>query len=105
MSHTPGPWRISEYAQIWPEDSDDSIDDKNIVWRIGGANGESVCGTCDGCDAITGADARLIAAAPELLSALEAVVAAYDSAFTSPNFRPPPHEVMARAAIAKARGL
>jgi len=82
--HTPGPWRASIYC-IW-----------------GGINGDTyVAGTqtAIGADAQE-ANARLIAAAPELLEALEAVVACWNHHDVGKAYV----EDLARAAIAKAKG-
>lgn len=94
MNHTPGPWEVDEndlmifsaggngkrIADTMPHDEDDMPDDE---WR---------------------ANAVLIAAAPELLAALEAMLAAgsaYGCDFTQNN---PRIAMQARAAIAKAKG-
>jgi hypothetical protein len=94
--HTPGPWVV-----------DDNREGREGLVTVYGADGSAV--TCTGdmedCTARDLADARLIAAAPDLLAAIEseAVRRAYDAglgaseweAFLWPE---------ARAAIAKARG-
>lgn len=76
--HTPGPWKIRAYkdrgfAIDFNEDQEQIVD---FVYEE--------------------ADAHLIAAAPDLLEALEAVVRVADRATVEFD--------MARAAIAKARG-
>lgn len=59
---TPGPWQHMPL-------SDEVI----------GPRGEGVCAPCDGYDEDQWAvDAKLLAAAPELLAALKAMVASYD---------------------------
>lgn len=64
--HTPGPWRVGnngaivadhEHGHVLDEDSQDFYGGKVFV-----------------CESVTGADARLIAAAPKLLEALQAII-------------------------------
>jgi hypothetical protein len=65
--HTPGPWRIvrtSDYTSD-PEDTD--------IQSIEGANGDSVYFTDSGYYRPREEDARLIAAAPDLLEALREI--------------------------------
>ena len=81
--HTPGPWAALEDDGMWgiyPANSDGDP----IVWQMGGIDNES--------------DACLIAAAPELLAACEAIVGAWQSSIETPWL------FQVRAAIAKARG-
>lgn len=95
-AHTPGPWEavppdggaptakdLWELAQRHGLQSD--------YWFIRGP-GDDVHGH------MSEADARLIAAAPELLEALDAILNALPSATTHPAIK------MARAAMAKATG-
>lgn len=104
-SHTPGPWEIV-----------DSYCDPNTSWTLRQFNGGKLglyIGSVDKSIPSSSANARLIAAAPELLEALEAMldIAVPDRA----NIRP--HEdcgcyscraynviEQARAAIARAKG-
>lgn len=104
--HTPGPWRI-EWAQRWSDEADDMVDDLTKAEHIksGGDGsrytGDSVCGTCDGCNIIMADDAHLIAAAPDLLHALKAMSESFGGCGCSAC------EVVAKqavAAIAKAEG-
>lgn len=60
---TPGPWRVSESGHIIAAD-----DRKTVIANVGNVYNESVA-----------ADARLIAAAPDLLSALKRVLAGFES--------------------------
>ena len=55
---TPRPWVIADSSGGLLRQTDKW--DDNAVRRIEGANGEHVCGTCDGCNCITPADAELI---------------------------------------------
>lgn len=77
-THTPGPWFTRHNAKSA---------------TVGTASGCIVAKTTD-------ADARLIAAAPELLAALKENVRKYESADSDE----PPYMERARAAIAKAEG-
>lgn len=95
--HTPGPWQFSTEGKVF-----------------GGA-ATGLIATVTGRDDARQADARLIAAAPELLAALEAYVADHDLTAQSRNAAKFPgvgpkfskcqcaNCVPARAAIAKAK--
>jgi len=84
--HTPGPWTFSEDTA-----------------RIGGADGSPVAQKV-----YVVADRALIAAAPDLLAALEALEASFHPDSERDHYRPhrsdEENRVRARAAIAKARG-
>jgi len=83
-AHTPGPWKMSTDAM-----------GSQVKGKIGGE-------WITVADQLDEGDARLIAAAPELLEALETVVRALENISISWGAH---HEVeTARAAIAKARG-
>jgi len=86
--HTPGPWCMDTSLHIYG-----SAEPQPIPGFIGGTSIEQ----SHICTAKSYADAALIAAAPDLLEALEAIVR-----FNTPL----PHGLLeqARAAIAKARG-
>lgn len=89
--HTPGPWRISGYNENmgYPEPV--------IAGMVNGRTAYvAVCIECQGMD---GANARLIAAAPELLDAL---IDLESGSGSSPGANK--KFAKARAAIAKARG-
>ena len=99
QKHTPGPWRwwIDDIGnEIFLIDSQkDSI--LGPTFEINGKTG-SVALRCD----VTRANARLIAAAPELLDALKALLGLTLS--DNGNQSAAAVEDMARAAIAKAEG-
>jgi len=93
--HTPGPWRYSELgsegAMIYPDYGD-------IRER-----GRAIC-RVDMRDTLTDfANARLIAAAPELLEAVEAA-SDYFHDFTESDQEETDLAKLMRAAIAKAKG-
>jgi len=98
MAHTPGPWTIGKKPRLQP--------------YIEGADGTPVCscgGNAPGSGAYTtetfrrrDANARLIAAAPELLEAMKLLIA---DVADYPAWQRPCHALdVARAAIAKAEG-
>jgi len=112
--HTPGPWTIEWYECVM--DKSDVEHAKNngnlsakvgdVLWRQPSSIGP--CGTSHshwGGDLLTveEADARLIAAAPELLEALQEVVKFWDSITESDCVNN--LHVQARAVIAKATGV
>lgn len=68
--HKPGPWRIAHRYEEY-DDEGNSLGEIGHVGRIENAKGQHICGTCDGCNKIDIGDARLIAAAPDLLAALK----------------------------------
>lgn len=68
-AHTPAPWRIEAHTAESPEQISHSCD-----WTIFGADGNSVCIEPFQSNKCAAANARLIAAAPELLAALEAIL-------------------------------
>ena len=92
MKHTPGPWVADAPcpASIWAGDFQ--------VATCKTANGDGVGMDATPWDVAT-ANARLIAAAPDLLEALEAVIA--NGADSAPGLGA---YLNARAAIAKAKG-
>lgn len=87
--HTPGPWKVDEDAPVIVSAQDGT--------DIAIASGRAERGT------VQEANARLIAAAPEMLAALVILVRDFDSAVD----HAPEYSAIAdhaRAAIAKARG-
>lgn len=100
--HTPGPWVVLNthdiFTNIGAENADGDCAPYNDGWHV------ADCGSDDlNIDEIR-ANARLIAAAPNLLAALQEVVAEADAyeAKHGPMHRP--WVRIARAAIAKAEG-
>lgn len=73
MTHTPGPWFISEDGLVCAPDREDY---NGTPWEI--ARPLEYCGTSHGPDYDTPANALLIAAAPELLEALQWAVDEFD---------------------------
>ena len=92
--HTPGPWtyKLDE-------------DCRNLSVTTAYAPTEIVggCGCCDSPWVSCEADARLIAAAPELLEALEKIVRMFEGADDT-VWAVEDYRQKARAAIAKAKG-
>lgn len=110
MKHTPGPWEVSELRERTTTGDwrDASYIEASAGWANSGMAGKRTV-------AIVGhwkdrpnpqADARLIAAAPELLEALENLVGLCEAGDGSEEYhRHEPQEMKdARAAIKKARG-
>ena len=93
--HTPGPWSYTM--------------DKERGWdfKLTADHGKTVivsgCGCCDSPWVSCEADARLIAAAPELLEALEKIVRMFEGADDT-VWAVEDYRQKARAAIAKAKG-
>ena len=91
MSHTPGPWEITTRLTFgW----DVKVKDRD--WLI--------CGLCFEDDDDKKADAHLIAAAPELLEALEELYHLIDDAHDGDRVFTFELAQKAKTAIAKARG-
>ena len=100
--YTPGPWAVTTVGSchgIHPAASDNERDD---ICRVVPHNYHP-----DGWQAAKGeaeANARLIAAAPELLAALQDMVGAYQRHFDVMPVAWQTYDDIARAAIAKATG-
>jgi hypothetical protein len=92
-AYTPGPWKAIEWTCHAPT---------TVVTDIGLVVAECTGHGRDASESL--GDARLIAAAPELLEALEKMMQLYDSALTGPDPQSRPQEFaqIARAAIRKA---
>ena len=93
MPHTPGPWYVGKYGD---NDSDVCAEGGPLICSLRG-------GAADACDHTADDDARLIAAAPELLAALRELVQYDDGSSDEGSYG---YEVLGRckAAIAKAEG-
>jgi hypothetical protein len=88
MSHTPGPWKVSRRFDVYQDTQTPGVGGTFVAstkgqWPLP----ESINQVCE-------ADAKLIAAAPELLKALQDILI-FDSALSQEN---------ARSAIRKAIG-
>jgi hypothetical protein len=87
-NHTPGPWKVSRRFDVYQDTQVPGVGGTFIATTKGVSElPESVNQVCE-------ADAKLIAAAPELLKALQDILI-FDSALSQEN---------ARAAIRKAIG-
>jgi hypothetical protein len=84
--HTPGPWRV---VDSWNDYMVEGQNGEEIIWQDGPHNTPT----------INKANARLIAAAPDLLEALVAIVGNSSIQRVSDELH-----AKARAAIAKAKG-
>lgn len=93
--HTPGPWRVMNHPRVMHVDSDVSVGS--------GANGMASVAWITGGKPRTNEDARLLAAAPDLLAALERLLYRPEAHGQICKTDPCP-ECEARAAIRKARG-
>jgi hypothetical protein len=89
-NHTPGPWKVSRRFDVYQDTQVPGVGGTFVASTKGISElPESINQVCE-------ADAKLIAAAPELLAALERIVDA--ERLTSDRFR------QAREAIRKAKG-
>ena len=88
MNHTPGPWKWKTTGY------------RHLMTTAGADIHDFGCGCCSCTGDLSDADARLIAAAPELLKALETL----ERLAGLPSMQDDPARVKARAVIAKARG-
>ena len=87
-NHTPGPWKVSRRFDVYQDTQTPGVGGTFVATTKGVSElPESVNRVCE-------ADAKLIAAAPELLKALQDILI-FDSALSQEN---------ARAAIRKATG-
>lgn len=100
--HTPGPWKAVEPAAIdWRDPFVQTADgESTVALTCGGGPGVAITAPAQR------ANARLIAAAPELLEALIRLEAELVEDKYSEDYEPSPFEnlAIARAAIAKATG-
>ena len=89
LQHSPGPWSIANDADGWDNIVD--ADDRRIA-------------EVDSCSGGKDPDARLIAAAPELLEALELMLSQYNCSCGQRGCNRWKYSQIAREAIRKARG-
>jgi hypothetical protein len=94
-THTPGPWVVTEFGIEAPEQAD--WHGRNVVYSnaVAGYEGSAI---------IKDADARLIAAAPELLEALRDLLDYVCTKVENVGWSTEPEYVAGRAAIKKAVG-
>ncbi len=85
--HTPGPWEV----ELGTANRDWHIIKRGTAWNATSAERD--------------ANARLIAAAPDLLAALALILADYSAAYGGDEKDEPKAMKAARAAIAKAEGI
>ena len=91
IRYTPGPWHVSPKYVVGPRSSEDN-QSNGMIMPVADVYGDN-----------RQADAVLIAAAPDLLEALTALVAAYEA--HEPRRHHQPHALfIARAAISDAEG-
>lgn len=99
MTHTPGPWHIgSDHGDPREQELDYVYDQSGWPFFVGVQ--ETRTGKCDyhpatGIQSVE--DARLIAAAPDLLAALDCMVKVF-------NAKEPPDAIVGFAAIERGRG-
>lgn len=108
MTHTPGPWKVRKYRKTTHlrVGTDTSAGDSFVICELKLLDTNGL-----GYDSEDLANADLIAAAPELLAALTAIVNAvddeYQPAFSQRHYFTADDQfllIRARAAIAKAKG-
>ena len=112
---TPGPWRISEVwrpAIAGTKHTGDRVDEHgNVFWgySVSGSNehGGDILPTLAAVHNFPEqieANARLIAAAPDMAKALDTLIEVYDGGMNHPAVSLPLAIEVCRAALAKARG-
>ena len=89
--HTPGPWRV---VDSWNDYMVEGQNGEEIIWQDGPHNTPT----------INKANARLIAAAPDLLEALESMLQSFLITQSLDDYPIDAPCNKARAAIAKAKG-
>lgn len=95
LKHTPGPWfamRTVAYWEVCPQNAGNA----GIPW--------TVCDVCPSAGGLQEANARLIAAAPEMLELLEEIVTNASKNYQGSTEIDPQIISSARWVISKARG-
>ena len=107
---TPGPWavinRTGVFSELGAESGDGAKADPTDGWTIADCSAGCTLLNGDYVElgfAVQQANAKLIAAAPDLLEALENLLQAFDGAFAGAYGRGPLY-IAANSAINKARG-
>ena len=107
-AYTPGPWRVKQTGFTYFRDltilGEDWQGEETPIAAALVRNALHPYGRADKARAEIEANARLIAAAPELLEALEAVLPDLEHYVATHGPGPDKRLAIARAAIAKARG-
>lgn len=107
MPHTPGPWVAQrDWESVFNPDPEElEFYMKRPITAIRSLTADKDVALCHDLFEFNPDDARLMAAAPDLLETLEAVEAWWFNGETDANVHMPHHvESMIRAAIAKAKG-
>jgi len=102
-THTPGPWSAEAPPPDAYTDPDIRLDPEVKFWIVGGGVGEVLAQTLLTSQGQEAANARVLAAAPDLLDALHALVKVYEK--VGGPLAVDPKLADARAAIAKAEGV
>ena len=107
-THTPGPWRVKQTGFTYFRDltilGEDWHGEETPIAAALVRNALHPYGRADKARAEIEANARLIAAAPELISALEAVLPDLEHYVATHGPGPDKRLALARAAIEKAKG-
>lgn len=104
LQHTPGPWvALNPHSGLWQIFAEKRESHTVAIAVLNHSNDQSN----ETRDVITPADAHLMAASPQLLHALETILAAYDKQTAHiqkvKGYADPENFALARAAIAKAK--
>ena len=103
-AHTPGPWEVGGKVGLYCDDVQITSNKEPVAIAVP-RRSYDIMSLARRSPAELSANARLIAAAPELLEALERISTAYDETLRHPIAAPLLQAIYAaRAAIAKAKG-
>ena len=103
-AHTPGPWEVGGKVGLYCDDVQITSNKEPVAIAVP-RRSYHILSLARRSPAELAANARLIAAAPELIEALERISTAYDETLRHPIAAPLLQAIYAaRAAIAKARG-